>query len=867
MAYSAHVSSFRWLRSCAASLAALVLGAAPTPAHAWTFDWIGRVALDAEGLSAPTPAARLEAVQQLAAHDLSLTEPYLLVALQDIALEVRLDAARALGRGGSQRAVPALIEWLGDPEVRSRLAAAKALGEIGGAAARSALVRSLGDSEHNVRQVAVRALGAIGKRGDLSVVTPLVARLSDDKADVRREAVEQLEALADRRALIPLVASFSDNHPEVRKAAVRAVGRFGDVSVVPALARLLRDPSEDVRSAAVGALGAIGSPFALGALTDLLASGSDPVRNKVAYALGQIARAPNAGKDGEEALDRLVSALATPSLRNAASEALRIAGQAATPALLRHLGGKLGGDPTTAVRLLAQTGDARATQALTAELERRRVAAPLVLEALGATGDPEALVPVLGVLASQDPQLRLAAMNALRPLLGSDGRASDILAARLADSELEVQVLAAEYLGVVRAKSAVPALLELVKSEAPERLRRAAVDSLGEIGDPAASTTLLGLIERGPATLRGAAAIALAASADGAALPALTKLLASPDPEIRHAAARAAAGGLRAQRERPSPAATAALGAVARATSDSAGEVAVTAIATLAASGGRAAATALEALAASAAPDRRGAAVLAAADVALGSPTAAELAPRAMDLALAALASTDDRVSADAAWAAGSLASLVDAERQRRAWDRLAYAAGRGGWATAVSASAALAKLAPQPSLTAEHHAALHLLSRHRSRLVRGNIGRALLSLPRGASAELQADLGRLLAEDPSPGVRATLARTLAARSAAGALPAPLAQALAEAAKDRSSLVRSAATDPRALGAATPTFRVFQIVSPEDEDAPVPVHPYFLIYDDLLARGAYTDVNGELCGERMPSAEATVLPASREQDG
>lgn len=851
-----------------AVLPALALGAplGGAAAQAWTFDWIGRVALDAEGLSAATPAARREAVQQLAAHDLSLTEPYLLLALQDAALEVRLDAARALGRGGSQRAVPALIEWLGDPEVRARLSAAEALGEIGGATARSALVRSLGDSEHNVRQLAVRALGAIGKRGDASVVTPLLARLSDDKADVRRETVEQLEALGDRRALIPLVAAFSDNHPEVRKAAVRAVGRFGDVSVVPALARLLRDPSEDVRSAAVGALGAIGSPLALGALSDLLSSGSDPVRNKVAYALGQIARAPNAGKDGEEALDRLVTALATPSLRNAAAEALRVAGRAATPALLRHLSGKLGGDPTTVVTLLAHSGDPRATQALTAELERRRVATPLVLEALGATGDPDALVPVLGVLTSKDPQLRLAAMNALRPLLGSDGRASDILAARLADPELEVRVLAAEYLGLVRAKSAVPALVTLAAGDAPPRLRHAAIDALGEIGAPTASATLLGLIERGPQKLRAAAALALAASADRAALPALTKLLASPEPTIRHAAARAVAGSLRAQRDRPAPEVAAALAAVALAAADSAGEVAVTAIAALAASGHPTAATALEELAANAAPDRRGTALMALADLALGAATA-ELAPRALDLALAALASRDDRVASDAAWASGALAPLVDAERQRRAWDRLAHAASRGGWATAVSASAALAKLASQPALGASHHQALHLLSRHRSRLVRGNIGLALLAIHDRASADLRADLERLLGDDQSPRVRATLARALAARRAAQALPEPLIAALAAAAKDPSSLVRSAAADPSALPAVAPTFRVFQVVLPDDEDAPVRAHPYFLVYDDLLARGAYTDVNGELCGERMPSASATVLPASREHDG
>ena len=98
----------------------------------------------------------------------------------------------------------------------------------------------------------------------------------------------------------------------------------------------------------------------------------------------------------------------------------------------------------------------RATAASTAELERGRVAMPLVLKALGATGDPDALVPVLGALANKDAAIRLAAMEALRPLIGRDARAGDVLIEHLADEDLEVRVLAAEYLGMLAFAAATP---------------------------------------------------------------------------------------------------------------------------------------------------------------------------------------------------------------------------------------------------------------------------------------------------------------------------------------------------------------------------------------------------------------------------
>src|SRR5204862_192735 len=159
--------------------------------------------------------------------------------------------------------------------------------------------------------------------------------------------------------------------------------------------------------------------------------------------------------------------------RQAAREALRVAGKAAVPALVATLSGRIQGDVSTAVALLAESADSRATAALTAELERGRVAMPLVLQALGATGDPAALVPVLGALSNKDAAIRIKAMESLRPLVGTDARAGDVLIEHLADDDLEVRVLAAEYLGILKVSSAAPKLTSLAGPGNPARLRLA----------------------------------------------------------------------------------------------------------------------------------------------------------------------------------------------------------------------------------------------------------------------------------------------------------------------------------------------------------------------------------------------------------
>ena len=620
------------------------------------FNWEGQIEVDAADLHDDDAKKRADAVRKLALDDIRLAQPFLMKALGDPDLGVRHEAAKALGLGGALVAVPAMVEWLSDSDPATRAVAADALGDIGGPDATAALIRSLGDTESVVRQKAVRALGKIGQRGGANVVVALIPRLEDDKSDVRRETVDQLEQLGDKRAVIPLVSRFNDTSREVIKEAIAAVGKLGDQAAVPALVRLMADSDETVRTRAVEAIGQLGSPDAIDALIEQLGSSTngDTFHTKVAYALGQIAAAPGAGKAGEDAMRVLVEALALNATRSAAREALKVAGAAAVPALVAHLAGRLKGHPETAVALLAEHGDARATAVLAAELERGRVATPLVLKALGATHDPDALVPVLAQVASKDPAIRLAAMEALRPLLGSDARAGDVLIDHLADDDLEVRVLAAEYLGDLRVVAAAPKLAALAGPGNPTRLRTAAIDALGELGGKAAPVAAQGPRRRAArwaAELHFHAATALANLGDPASVSALVELARTDRSATRSEVVRALGGSMR---DHGDPTGRKLLRDLA---SDADVKVAVAAICGLAAAKDPADAPTLRELAEGAAADRQRAAAWALGEL----HDAGAFGVLSDDLSL-----HDDRLVGDAAWALGELAATQPPDAAKR---------------------------------------------------------------------------------------------------------------------------------------------------------------------------------------------------------
>ncbi len=105
-------------------------------------------------------------------------------------VEVRVAAARALGRLGMAESIPALIIALGDPEWPARAQAAHALGRLRATPAVEALAESVGDTAWWVRRHAAYALAAIGSEGH-DALCELATRSPDPYArEMAREALD-----------------------------------------------------------------------------------------------------------------------------------------------------------------------------------------------------------------------------------------------------------------------------------------------------------------------------------------------------------------------------------------------------------------------------------------------------------------------------------------------------------------------------------------------------------------------------------------------------------------------------------------------------------------------------------------------------
>jgi HEAT repeat protein len=264
--------------------------------------------------------------------------PALLDALQGEYFTVRSRAALALGKIGVPKAVPLLLNLLKDPEDEVRIAACLALACFRDPTTFDDITNLLlDDIKIEVRQAAARALGntqhpaalpylmealrdpfwwyereqgvgdlllAIEKMGT-AAVEPLIASLQDKEGTVRKFAAILLGKLVDPRALEPLSMSLYDTHYEVGKASAESLAKFGaksfdiltealrhpeiwirihaiiglsrirDARVAPVLIQMLNDTDREVKKQAIRSLGDLKDPRSTPVLQQIMADRSD----------------------------------------------------------------------------------------------------------------------------------------------------------------------------------------------------------------------------------------------------------------------------------------------------------------------------------------------------------------------------------------------------------------------------------------------------------------------------------------------------------------------------------------------------------------------------------------------------------------
>jgi HEAT repeat protein len=324
---------------------------------------------------------------------------------------------------------------------------------------RQSALDDLASPDAEVRRLAVERAVALPVEEAIGV---LVDRLGDPSWRVRKAAVERLVAMPDPQAWVArLIAALGDGeNPGRRNAAVEALVHGGR-RVVPDLVAAIGADDADLRKL----------------LIDTLAGIADP---------------------GSEAV--LVAALADPdaNVRVAAAEALGAVGGAAAQRALRERSAQA--DEDRLVRLAAL----RTLAALDAQVPARElcpllddaILRPAALDLLGRSDDAAAPV-LLKWLGSESRTSRMAAVRSLllRIARSDDGEAGRLVAAireqaaslpavddaiaALASSDLGAQLVAMQFLGIVREPRAVVPILRAVRDEA---LREVGLSTLQELG-------------------------------------------------------------------------------------------------------------------------------------------------------------------------------------------------------------------------------------------------------------------------------------------------------------------------------------------------------------------------------------------------
>ena len=364
----------------------------------------------------PSPNIRMNAAKDLGKIKNNRAVEPLCETLEDKSLSVRIQAIYALGALGEtdDRAIECLITALKDKDVG--YAAGDSLVRMGGPAVK-ALTEALKDPE--IKERVVDLLGSIGKGATPSgepvkakgqVIEPLCIALKDESPGVREKAARELGEIKDLRAVEPLSAALNDSDEIVRDQAVGALEKIGEPAV-EALIVALRNPRSDVRMNAAKALGEIKDERAIEPLGALLNDKDSIVRGYASEILGKI---------GESAPEKLTGKLIEdlkdedPSKRAGAAEALGgIKDARAVEPLIIALKDQDQRVRTNAVSTLGKMKDARAVGALIAVLndpvDEVQIYATL---ALAKIGDP-ALEPLIVALKDRNTNVRYRAAKAL----------------------------------------------------------------------------------------------------------------------------------------------------------------------------------------------------------------------------------------------------------------------------------------------------------------------------------------------------------------------------------------------------------------------------------------------------------------------
>lgn len=420
----------------------------------------------------------------------------LLRAYQDKSATVRWRIVEALGRFPQEvkRVVPLLQKAFSDRHPRIRAQAATALGWLGPIAhkATPTLLQHASTKDAALRRQVLFALGRVHQPKSKvdDIIKALRKGLQAQQSNLRAEAAQSLGRLGSQSfpALKDLRSLLNDRAPEVRQQAVWALGQMGPKAAthITDIYKKLEDPNPTVRSYTAITLGQMGTK-ALPLLRRALRSRRPETRKHAATALGEMG--PKAQKIGYFLVKRLRDD--EVEVRLAAVQALhRVQYKRAIWPLIRKLKDKswevreaVAQDiwkwkklSRKAVPALAQLmyRDKRDEVLLAATRSMGRIRyARWAVTALYRKG-----------LSSQDPDIRLAAAQALGDFQRKARRAVRPLLRTLYDSRIKVRRAVIAALGKIGSSRGVRKIAKLTRDANPQ-IALDALTTLGQLGHKA----------------------------------------------------------------------------------------------------------------------------------------------------------------------------------------------------------------------------------------------------------------------------------------------------------------------------------------------------------------------------------------------
>ncbi|HEY0170064.1 MAG TPA: HEAT repeat domain-containing protein [Pyrinomonadaceae bacterium] len=450
------------------------------------------------------------ALQVLAMSDVD-TLAQLVEFLHDEDVDLRMQAALALGEQRDERAAPALLGALEDADTNVRYHAIEALGKLRAAEAADALARV---AETRDFFLAFPALDALTHVGDARVAPRIVPLLADEL--LSEAAADALGQLGDEETVAPLAALLNTPNapaPTVARALAALHDRYeklyGEGAYIADLSRAAINPT--------------GAQNLLDALNQSNAGELRPLALVVGWLEGAAV---------ERALTRL---LGRADARGEVIEALVRHGRRVTDLLVEQLGSEDLEIRKSAVVALGRIGDAGATTALVEVLDEDPELVIPAADALAKIGDPRAFDALLALVGDPNSAVRQAAVGALNSL-GSPEMPGRVLPL-LEDEDPNVRESAVKIAGYFGYAECADLLLERC-SDGDERVRRAAVEHLPFLEDERATPALVRALRRETPKVRAAAAGAMAQAEGAEVSTSLVEALADEDPWVRYFAAR-----------------------------------------------------------------------------------------------------------------------------------------------------------------------------------------------------------------------------------------------------------------------------------------------------------------------------------------